>query len=349
MKWVKFIIKEFFGHLLIPMYFFGLFSTSSFLFFQWMLTLLRQRTSKFKNPPFFKERSIFSERGAKEIISGTGWKDNVRDIRRGGIDYRKLNEGLGGAYERVAYTNILKKLAKRYHVKKILELNSTYIAGVPAFNSSILAQSGYDLTVTVHTRDYRDALLAWKIAGLGKKIKIIKWDNDFKTPFRNGEFDLVWNHLAVEHYQDPVPLLSEMKRVTRKLVVTMTLSPFNLGFISHFLWHKAVGKPWDHGYIRNTLISTMEKYHRKVGLTLIESGGCDDPTSPDTVDSKMGESMTYLDALPKSISNKWVWTAINPACQKSLIVKLFWFLERGYPEWFRRLTAHHLYSASLKK
>jgi len=209
--------------------------------------------------------------------------------------------------------------------------------------------AGYDLIITVHSRDYWDALHAWEIAGLKDKVKIIKWDDDFKTPFKTGEFDLVWNHLAVEHYLDPTPLLTEMRRVSKKLVVTMTLSPFNLGFIGHFIWHKVTGKLWDHGFIRNTLISTMEKLHRKVGLRVIQSGGCDDPATPDTVDSKMGESMTYLDALPKVIRGRWVWTAINPACQSHWLVKVFWFMERKYPEWFRRLTAHHLYTASIKK
>lgn len=337
------MFRKFLGYLFIPIYYLILAATSSFLFFQWMLTLLREKSSNFRNPPFFKQRSIFATN--EEKINSAGRK-NIKF--NGKVDYRKLNEGFGGAYERIAYSWILRQLANKYKVKKILELNSTYIAGVPAFNSSILVQEGFDVTITVHSRDYTDALLAWKIAGLSKKVKIVKWDNDFKTPFGKGEFDLVWNHLAVEHYKDPMPLLTEMGRVSKKLVVTMTLSPFNLGFIAHFIWHKSVGKYWDHGIIKNTLISTMERMHKKSGLKVIESGGCDDPPSPDTVDSKMGESMTYLDALPKSVSENWVWSAIDPKCKESRIVKFFWFMERSYPEWFRRLTAHHLYTASLK-
>lgn len=339
------LTKKILAHLLIPLYFLGLFSTSLIILSQVALTLIKRRSDNFRNPPFFKQRSIFPT-DAIPIISQNKFKISKKSKE---IDYQKLNEGFGGAYERIAYTNILKKLSKKYQITKILELNSTFIAGVPAFNSSILAQEGYDLTITVHSRDYHDAALAWKIAGLYDRVKIIKWDDDLQTPFKDKEFDLVWNHLAVEHYKDPLPLLVEMARVSKKLVVTMTLSPYNLGFISHFIWHKITGKFWDHGYIKNTLISTMEKFHKKAKLKIIESGGCDDPTTPDTVDSKMGDSMTYFDSMGPEFRKKWVWTAINPTCQNHPAVNFFWFLERAYPEWFRRLTAHHLYTASEKK
>lgn len=339
---VKFF-KQVWSYFLIPVYFIGLTATSLLLLSQVVLTFVR-RKSKYRRQPYFKQRSIFAT-DEPPIISHSRQRGKLK----GKIDFSKLDEGFGGAYERVAYTNILRSLAKRHGVKKVLELNSTYIAGVPAFNSSILAQKGYDLTITVHGRDYPDALHVWKMAGLADKVKIVKWDKDFKTPFKDKEFDLVWNHLAVEHYHDPLPLIKEMTRVSKKLVVTMTLSPWNLGFIMHWFWHKMSGKEWDHGYIKNTLISTMEKLHKQAGLRVVESGGCDDPTHMDTVDAKMGGSMTYFDSLPQFIRKRWVWTAANPVCQKHWLVKFFWFLERSYPEWFRRITAHHLYTASVKK
>ncbi|HJX45579.1 MAG TPA: hypothetical protein VJ399_00195, partial [Patescibacteria group bacterium] len=149
MKWSKFIIKEIFGSVLIPVYFLGLFATSSIIVFQVVLTLVKQRFSKYRNKPYFKQRLIFPG-DEPPIVSNLNWKNYKFN---GKVPYEKLNEGFGGAYERIAYTNILKKLAKKYNAKKVLELNSTYIAGVPAFNSSILAQDGYDLTITVHTRD----------------------------------------------------------------------------------------------------------------------------------------------------------------------------------------------------
>ena len=75
--------------------------------------------------------------------------------------YAKLNEGLGGCYERVAFTNIIRSLAEKHGIKSMLELNATYIAGVPGFNSMIFNQAGYDVTITVRPRDYQDTLNAW--------------------------------------------------------------------------------------------------------------------------------------------------------------------------------------------
>lgn len=269
--------------------------------------------------------------------------------RKKAIEYWKVDDGLGGSYERIAYSNVVEKLARRHKVKKILELNSTFIAGVPAFNSGILAQKGFDVTITVHSRDYKDALEVWEIVGLAEKVKIIKWDDDFKTSFKTNQFDLVWNHLAFEHYPDPLSLVKEMVRVSNNLVINFTLSPFNIGFPIHWLLHKVTRKPWDHGFFKNTLISTMEKVHRQAGLKIVESGGCDDPPWMDTVDLEMGGSMRYFDVWPKTISDRWVWGATNPAVQNHWLVKLLWDWETSMPEWFRRLTAHHLYTASKKK
>ena len=91
--------------------------------------------------------------------------------------YEKLNEGMGGAYERIAYTNIIKRIAQKYNCKNILELNATYIAGIPGFNSCLLAQSGYNVTVAVTERDYKDTKEVWRLTGLKANIVKIKSDN----------------------------------------------------------------------------------------------------------------------------------------------------------------------------
>lgn len=260
----------------------------------------------------------------------------------------RINEGIGGAYERIAYSNVIKRLAREHGCQTILELGATFIAGVPGFNSCLLAQDNFEVIVTVHSRDYEDTLEAWENAELKNKAKIIQLDKNIKTNFKDNQFDLVWNHLAFEHYRNPLPLVEEMKRISKKIVINFTLSPWNIGFPLHWIAHKLQGKKWDHGYFKNTLISTMEKTHRKAGLKLLESGGCDAPPWMDTVDAKMGDTMTYFDYTPKFIKKKWIWNSTLPECQNHWLVKLFWDWEKNFPEWFRRAVAHHLYTASLK-
>jgi len=260
------------------------------------------------------------------------------------IEYWKLTDGLGGTYERIAYGAVIERLADRYGAQSILELGATYIAGVPGFNSAMLAQDGYEVTILVHPRDYEDTIHAWKLAKLYDHVRIIKWKSYFATPFKDGEFDIVWNHLAFEHYKDPTPLVREMKRVSNKLVINFTLSPYNLGFMLHWLTHKLKRKKWDHGYIRNCLISTMKKVHEQLGLKPIEWGGCDAPPWLDTVDAVVAGSMKYMTNLMGE--KKWVWCIVDARSREHWIVRKLWKIEYLMPNWFRTLVAHHLYVAS---
>lgn len=259
-----------------------------------------------------------------------------------------INEGIGGAYERIAYSNVIKRIAKKNGCRSILELGATFIAGVPGFNSCLLAQDGFDVTITVHSRDFKETRAIWEKFDFGKKANIIEWNDNLKTNFSDGQFDLVWNHLAFEHYKDPLPLIDEMKRISKKVVINLTLSPWNIGFPIHWLNHKIQGKHWDHGYFKNTLISTMEESHKKAALIHIESGGCDNPPWMDTVDAQMGGSMTYFDYSPAFVKNKMVWCSTDKSTQNHWLVKTFWDWEKMFPSWFKRYTAHHLYTASRK-
>lgn len=256
----------------------------------------------------------------------------------------QLNEGLGGAYERIAYSNRIIDLARRYGCKSILELNATFIAGIPGFNSCLLAQAGYDVTITVNSRDYEDALKVWELTGL--KANIVKLDGDEISPFADNSFDFVYNHLAFEHKKQPVLLVKEMRRISRMLVMNLTLSPYNLGFMIHRVNHLIQGKPYDHGYARQSTIKAMVKAHEAVGLKVVETGACDAPPWQDTVDAQMSGSMTYMDNTP--LKNKWIWTSVNQECQNSALVKFLWGMEEDMPDWFRIVVAHHLYCASLK-
>ena len=167
--------------------------------------------------------------------------------------------------------------------------------------------------------------------------------------FSEGQFDLVWNHLAFEHFSHPQELVAEMKRISKKLVINLTLSPWNIGFPIHWIGHWLHKKYWDHGYFKHTTIRSMERTHQKEGLVHLESGGCDVPPWMDTVDAQLGGTMTYLDYAPQTLKKSWKWNSVAPETQKHKLIKMLLGWERAMPEWFRRLTAHHLYTASLKK
>lgn len=260
--------------------------------------------------------------------------------------YKLLNEGMGGCYERIVYSSIVSDIMEKTGCKSLLELNTTFIAGVPGINSVILARKGYDVTVTVKPRDYEDTLKVWEMIGLRDKVKIIKLDTDIATPFKDGQFDMVWNYLVFDQYRNPLPMTKEMARISNKIVMHFTLGPYNYGLFWHRFIHWRTHKFYDHGYPKNSTIGSMKKYHEEAGLTPIRWGGVDCPPWMDTVDGQLGDSMTYMDAY--GMRNKWVWCSANPECGNNKLVKLLWSWEKAMPEWFKVVMAHHLYVASMK-
>ncbi len=261
--------------------------------------------------------------------------------------YLKLNEGLGGAYERIAYTDIITRIAGSFGCKKVLELNATYIAGIPAFNSCILAQRGFDVTVLVKPRDWEDANEVWRMTGLLSKVHLIQYTDDGHIDLPDKSYDMVWNHLAFEQYADPGILIDEMKRMSRELVMTLTLSPYNYGYMLHRVAHAFRKEEWNHGRASNCTIHTMKRIHKAHGLEVIETGACDCPPWMDTVNEVIGKTMTYADTMPVGIRDQWSWCSANPECQEHRLVKLFLDWERLMPTWFKVYVAsHHLYCAS---
>jgi len=262
--------------------------------------------------------------------------------------YNKYDDGLGGAYERVAIFHVLDRFCKLNNVKKILELNATFICGVPAFSSALLALAGYEVTILVHSRDYKDAVNIWKGAGLIDRVQIIEHNNDLHTNLESNSFDLVWNHLVIEQYDRPSPLelLLEMKRLSRKLVYTSTLNPYGVGYWIHNLVHKIGKKPWDHGSIKLMTISGMKEYFEKANLKIIDSNGVDNPPWLDTGDSMIQGSMTYV---KNAVGKKWIWSILDPDIARYLPIRLLANIENNLPSWFKQLTAHHLYVLGEKK
>jgi len=258
--------------------------------------------------------------------------------------YRLLNEGIGGCYERIVYSNIISDIAEKAGCRSILELNTTFIAGVPGLNSVILAQKGYDVTVTVRPRDYEDVLKVWELLGLRDRVKIIELNTDLNTPFKDSQFDMVWNYLVFDQYKNPLPLTKEMARISKKVVMHFTLGPYNYGIFIHKLAHWWSHRFYDHGYSENATIGSMKKYHKEAGLKTITWGGVDCPIWMDTVDGQLGNSMTYMDAY--GMRNKWVWCSANPECRDNKLIKMLWSWEKVMPRWFKILMSHHLYVAS---
>lgn len=258
---------------------------------------------------------------------------------------RKLNEGFGGCYERIIFSKIISRIAKEYDCKSILELNATFVAGIPGFNSCILAQDSFDVSVAVSNRDYEDTCRAWELAGERNRAKIMKLE---ETSFTDNSYDLVWNHLVIDQYKKPETHTREMSKIANKVVINFMLNPCNFAYYLHVLQHKVNRIEWNHGYLRSSTIGAVSQAHKACGLEVIESGACDSPPIIDTVNGIIGQSTTYADNVPL-LKDRWIWSAASKECQEHKLTRKVLEWEEQLPRWFKIfVSAHHLYCASKK-
>ena len=88
-----------------------------------------------------------------------------------------------------------------------------------AYCSSLIARNK---KVKSYAMDYSTNLIGyWK----DKKVKYYVGDG-FSIPFKDKSFDIVWNAGVLEHFDDPLPFLKEMRRVTKENGLVYVLVPY---------------------------------------------------------------------------------------------------------------------------
>ncbi len=89
-------------------------------------------------------------------------------------------------------------------------------------------------------------------------------------PFSDNSFDIVWNQGVLEHFRDPVPVMKEMMRITRKggyvvIFIPVFLSPLQLVYLFCTSLHLMRLWPFDYQYFFSprTFKQFMEKAEYK--------------------------------------------------------------------------------------
>ncbi|MFQ6120518.1 MAG: class I SAM-dependent methyltransferase [Methanosarcinales archaeon] len=123
-----------------------------------------------------------------------------------------------------------------------------------------------DKNCRVFALDYSKESL--KLTGsLDKKIKLIK-GSVLKMPFDNETFDLVFSDGLLEHYKNPISIVSEFERVAKKNGIVATFVPNKISYWILIKWFKLK----DIKEYRFTLKKLIE-LHERVGFKIIKSGG----------------------------------------------------------------------------
>ena len=138
--------------------------------------------------------------------------------------------------------------------------------------------------------------------------------------------DLLWNFCEFENEKDIVAFFKSIEDFNPKYVLIVTQNWRNPGVLLHCLYHKFLGKKWDHGYLVKMTTKPIEEYARgSKKYELLEKGLFDAPWFILDV----YEAGRYLKKLVPKSKQSAVHT------QKSIF-------ERS-PTYFRKWASHHNY------
>lgn len=162
-----------------------------------------------------------------------------------------------------------KKVEASINKRRMMEALDGYTRGMvldAGCGSGFFSKFFVDKNCNVFALDYsRESL---KLTGsLDQKIRLIKGDV-LKTPFDDETFDLIFSDGLLEHYKNPIGIVSEFERLVKKKGIVATFVP---NIISYWIFIKRfkLGKIQEYRFSLNKLI----ELHERVGFKVIESGG----------------------------------------------------------------------------
>jgi len=225
-----------------------------------------------------------------------------------------MKEVWGLQYERFSLAEKQKKIAKKYSIKKVLEIPAYGEKAMPGIYSLGFAQAGCEVTVVNASQKTKKA---WKQAGL--KAEFINEKDLTKTKLQSESFDLVWNFAYLPMFERKHQLLQEMRRLSKKYVGVFAINGYNYGQPVHkFLhwWHKI---EWTHGEKKLMFAGNMKKLMKKNAITIEKTGVVDVVPWPDSP----GFRDIRLHKLGKDFSD---------ADWEVPIIK---YMKNGYPNWVK--------------
>ncbi|MDD3051658.1 MAG: methyltransferase domain-containing protein [Candidatus Cloacimonetes bacterium] len=258
--------------------------------------------------------------------------------------YENPDEGLGSSYERVIINAKLERIINRFKINSILESPSFGFTGVSGINSMNLAKMGLRVTLTDHD-EARIQLInkTWKEMNIPLKTVFLK-EYSF-LPFNDEEFEMSWNFSALWFVEDLFQYLSELTRVTSKVILLCVPNRFGVGYLSQ----KYTGKDDLKKYLKeeNILPRNFIIIMKRLKWQLVENNFIDCPPWPDIGMPKK----KFLQKFGLGYLIKESADPVNPLSildyyseedlefeDKMMKYSLF---EKYAPNFFKRFWAHH--------
>jgi hypothetical protein len=187
-------------------------------------------------------------------------------------------EGKGLDYERFALNKLFQRLVRAHKIQRVLEIPALGEKAMPSLYSIAFAEAGCDVTLV---NPIEKSNWAWR--ELGFPVTHHRCDNLEQTGLDGNGYDLVFNFMHLAQYDNKDALLHEMTRLSRRLVLFISVNRFNPGFFSHRMVHRVSGVPWTHGDVKFMNLLHVRRYFREHGLRVVKAGHVDAPPYPDSI------------------------------------------------------------------
>ena len=264
--------------------------------------------------------------------------------------FNNHDEGLGSSYERIILNKKIQTIIKSFRINSILEAPSFGFTGVSGINSMQFAKDGVSTTVLDN-----DKFRVEKIKEVWNRLEIdgdiLAVDNFENLQFDDNQFDMSWNFSALWFVKDLHKFLSELDRVTKKVVLLAVPNRAGIGYLTQkFLGSDDLKKYLNEENIKpKNFINIM----KNLGWNLHDSNFIDCPPWPDIgMPKEKFMKIFKADWLLKEKTPEPVsildWYADKDLEFENKMLKLS-TLEKLGPWVFKRFWAHHQYFMFIKK
>jgi len=265
------------------------------------------------------------------------------------------NEGLGLVYERFVLNDFLLRIKGRYGFANVIEAPLFGMAGVSGINSVALARIKTPVTLVDDDAERLAGVQRiWGELGLPARFGLVKdWP---RLPFPDNEFEFAWNWAAIWRLNNPGLFLSELVRVSNKLIFVAVPNPVQVGYQvrKHIVEPEFVHEVDE----RWTNIGMIRIVLEGLGVTILEQGVLDTPPWPDTVMPaaqllrKVGIRSKQLEA--RFTGEGWRWSTMDYYLGKDpelyqRVMKYAWLERLRLPWKIKQVWSHHRWLLGQKR
>jgi hypothetical protein len=268
--------------------------------------------------------------------------------------YQNPDEGLGSSYERIIIHERIMNIITKYNIKSLLEAPSFGFTGMSGINSMGFAKAGVDVTLIDHDEE-RLSLInqVWQEANI--PLKSLYTNNYSSLKLADKSMDMAWNFSALWFTNDLTSFLTELDRITNKIIVLAVPNRCGLGYLSQ----KYLGKEDLNKYLieDNIKHKNFNVIMKDLGWKQVYWDYFDCPPWPDIGMAKEDFlKKLKLDFLIKektnSVNNEILtvldyWTDKKPNFAHDMM-KYYW-LEKYGPRFLKLFWAHHKFYVYKRK